>query len=248
MKKILNKLAILAVATTFFSNVASAEIKAGPVTITPGILVESQKIGEWNGLVANRNQPSVGVDLNLSHASGLYIYSALKQDRNDPQESASGTIDYEFCNSVGFANKINKLSYDLSFENCNYEGQIEQENLGTYVARASYAVNDKTIIGAAYAQNDTDGDISNNERIKFADFAYKLYATYNVGFADATITYGETEDLTKYYKAGLAKSYAGINFDLSYWNVYDVAAWVDRANPINNFETDHLVLTAKKTF
>jgi hypothetical protein len=248
MKKILNKLAVLAVATTFFSNVASAEIKAGPVTITPGILVESQKISEWNGIVTNRKQPSVGVDLNLSHASGLYIYSALKQDRTDPQDTEDGTVDYEFCNSLGFANKINKLSYDLSFENCNYEGLIEQENLGTYVARASYAVNDKTIIGAAYAQNDTGGDISYDERIKYGEFAYKLYATYNVGFADATITYGEAEEATKYYKAGLAKEYAGINFDLSYWNVYDVAAWITRTNPLNNWEADHLVLTAKKTF
>ena len=101
MKTKLNKLAALAVAATFFANVASAEIKAGPLTLTPGIIFESSKIAEFGGVIGNRSQASAGVDLNVALNSGIYLYSAYKQDKvyTSTQEAAgSGKVDYEFCN------------------------------------------------------------------------------------------------------------------------------------------------------
>lgn len=255
MKTKFNKLTALAIAATFFSNVANAEIKAGPLTLTPGIIFESSKVEEFTGIISNRSQASAGVDLNISHNSGIYLYSAFKQERNDESDRADGdgSVDYEFCNSLGFAKSFDKLNLDLSFENCYYEGAIsEPENSGRYYARASYNVNDKLLVGGAYALTDTEGDyLREDDDIvgEVAKDAFKFYGTFNAGPADITLTYGETDNLTDYYKVGLSKEVAGINFDLSYWDVSgDSYLNRDTIDGTSWAEREYLVLTAKKTF
>ena len=255
MKTKFNKLTALAIAATFFSNVANAEIKTGPLTLTPGIIFESSKISEFGGTIQNRSQASAGVDLNISHNSGIYLYSAFKQERTSESDEAdgSGSVDYEFCNSLGFAKSFDKLNLDLSFENCYYEGAIgEPENKGIYYARASYNVNDKLLVGGAYALSDTEGDYlydGNNVVGELGEDAFKFYGTFNAGPADITLTYGEADNLTDYYKVGLSKEVAGINFDLSYWDVSgDSYLNRDTIDGTDWAEREYLVLTAKKTF
>ncbi len=245
MKTILNKLAILAVATTFFLNVASAEIKAGPITINPGILFESTKINEWSGYSSNRNQPTYGVDLTLSHdVSGIYTYSAYKQERTDESiEAAAGSVDYEFCNTLGLAKKIDKVNLDLGYENCYYDGLKTTENTGIFFTRLGVNVDEKLLLGVAYAMDSTDGILS-NDGTKLSEDAFKLYATYDYGFAKVTATYGETDNLTEYYKVGIAKDIASINFDLSFWDVSMDDQWTKDPD----YDRQHLVLTAKKIF
>ena len=258
MKTKLNKLAALAVAATFFANVASAEIKAGPLTLTPGIIFESSKISEFGGTIGNRSQASAGVDLNVALNSGIYLYSAYKQDKvyTSTQEAAgSGKVDYEFCNSLGFAKSFNKLNLDLSFENCYYEdNKADPENNGTYYARAGYNVNDKLLVGGAYALSDTEGAhlfAANGTTVigELGEDAYKFYGTFNAGPADITLTYGESSNLTDYYKVGISKEVVGINFDLSYWDVSG-DSFLNRqaAGTSSIFDREFLVLTAKKTF
>ena len=258
MKTKLNKLAALAVAATFFANVANAEIKAGPLTLTPGIIFESSKISEFAGTIGNRSQASAGVDLNITHSSGIYLYSAYKQEKvytSTEEADGSGKVDYEFCNSLGFAKSFNKLNLDLSYENCYLEDAIaDPENVGVYYARASYNVNDKLLVGGAYALSDTEGDdlfAADGTTVigELVESAYKFYGTFNAGPADITLTYGEAENLTDYYKVGLSKEVVGINFDLSYWDVSgDSFLNTKAAGTSSIFDTEFLVFTAKNKF
>ena len=228
----------------FLSQAANSEIKAGPITLTPGIMFQSNYVGEFSGLTTNRTQPTYGADINISHNSGVYIYSAVKKLKNYPMQAdidAYGTFDWEFCNSLGYATKIQNLGLDASYENC-YQDKKTEENIGTFYLRANYDLTKQTSIGAAYANDTTDGSFIGAN--KFGSDAYKFFVSHDLNLAKATLTYGESDNLTKFYTVALNKDLFGINFDLAYWDV-DAAGWTGGTSDI---ERQLLVLSLKKTF
>jgi uncharacterized protein (TIGR02001 family) len=228
----------------FLSQAANSEIKAGPLTLTPGIMFQSNYVGEFTGLTTNRTQPTYGADINISHNSGVYVYSAVKKLKNYPMQAdidAYGTFDWEFCNSLGYATKIQNLGLDASYENC-YQDKKTEENIGTFYLRANYDLTKQTSIGAAYAKDTTDGSFEGAN--KFSSDAYKFFVSHDLNLAKATLTYGESDNATKFYTVALNKDFFGINFDLAYWNV-DAADWIGGASDI---ERELLVLSLKKTF
>jgi len=228
----------------FLSQAANSEIKAGPLTLTPGIMFQSNYVGEFNGLTTNRTQPTYGADINISHNSGVYVYSAVKKLKNYPMQAdidAYGTFDWEFCNSLGYATKIQNLGLDASYENC-YQDKKTEENIGTFYLRANYDLTKQTSIGAAYANDTTDGSFEGEN--KFGSDAYKFFVSHDLNLAKATLTYGESDNLTKFYTVALNKDLFGINFDLAYWDV-DAAGWTGGTSDI---ERQLLVLSLKKTF
>jgi hypothetical protein len=227
------------------SQAANSEIKVGPLTLTPGILASTAYVSEFSGTLNNASKSTYGADINISHNSGLYVYSKLQRSENFPDaESLAryGTYDYEFCNSLGYATKIKNLGLDASFENCYLDRRTE-ENAGIFYLRANYDLTKQTTIGAAYANDTTDGSVSNNG-IKFADDAYKFFISHDLNVAKATLTYGESDNFTKFYTVALNKDFFGVNFDLAYWDV-EAENWIGR----NTFlERELLVLSLKKTF
>jgi uncharacterized protein (TIGR02001 family) len=228
----------------FLSQAANSEIKAGPITLTPGIMFQSNYVGEFTGLTTNRTQPTYGADINISHNSGVYIYSAVKKLKNYPMQAdidAYGTFDWEFCNSLGYATKIQNLGLDASYENC-YQDKKTEENIGTFYLRANYDLTKQTSIGAAYANDTTDGSFVGAN--KFGSDAYKFFVSHDLNLAKAILTYGESDNLTKFYTVALNKDLFGINFDLAYWDV-DAAGWTGGTSDI---ERQLLVLSLKKTF
>ena len=228
----------------FLSQVANSEIKAGPLTLTPGIMFQSNYVGEFTGLTTNRTQPTYGADINISHNSGVYVYSAVKKLKNYPMQAdidAYGTFDWEFCNSLGYATKIQNLGLDASYENC-YQDKKTEENIGMFYLRANYDLTKQTSIGAAYAKDTTDGSF--DEEIKYNSDAYKFFVSHDLNLAKATLTYGESDNFTKFYTVALNKDLFGINFDLAYWDV-DAAGWTGGTSDI---ERQLLVLSLKKTF
>jgi hypothetical protein len=232
----------------FLSQVASAEFKLGPITATPGIMYQTNYVGEFTGIIANRSKPTYGVDLNLAHGSGLYLYNAFKEFKNDTDEDTLnqyGTFDYELCSVAGFANKIQNLNFDISYENCNIDAKTE-ENTGTFYARANADLTKTLNVGAAYAKSSTDGSIETIETgdVKFGQDAFKFTATYDLGVAKTTIAYGEANNFTKFTTLGLNKDFLGVNFDLTYWNV-EAANWT---GPDQSIDRELLVLSLKKTF
>lgn len=236
------------VSLVLFSQAANSEIKVGPLTLSPGIMFQTNYVGEFTGLTTNRTEPTYGVDVNIAHDTGAYIYSALKKLKNYPDaaSAANGTFDSEFCNSLGFANKIQSLNYDFSYENC-YVNTITAENTGTFYFRLSGEVVKGTALGAAYAKDTTDGQAAvAGTNPKFGQDAYKIFASQELPLAKATVTYGESKNLTDFYTVGLNKDVFGINFDLTYWNV-DTDNWVNLTN-LRYHNRELLVLSAKKTF
>ena len=228
----------------FLSQVANSEIKAGPLTLTPGIMFQSNYVGEFTGLTTNRTQPTYGADINISHNSGVYVYSAVKKLKNYPMQEdidAYGTFDWEFCNSLGYATKIQNLGLDASYENC-YQDKKTEENIGMFYLRANYDLTKQTSIGAAYANDTTDGNFEDAN--KFGGDAYKFFVSHDLNLAKATLTYGESDNFTKFYTVALNKDLFGINFDLAYWDV-DAAGWTGGTSDI---ERQLLVLSLKKTF
>ena len=228
----------------FLSQVANSEIKAGPLTLTPGIMFQSNYVGEFTGLTTNRTQPTYGADINISHNSGVYVYSAVKKLKNYPMQAdidAYGTFDWEFCNSLGYATKIQNLGLDASYENC-YQDKKTEENIGTFYLRANYDLTKQTSIGAAYAKDTTDGNFEGAN--KFGGDAYKLFVSHDLNLAKATLTYGESDNFTKFYTVALNKDFFGINFDLAYWDV-DGETWTGTGGDVTR---ELLVLSLKKTF
>jgi hypothetical protein len=228
----------------FLSQAANSEIKAGPLTLTPGIMFQSNYVGEFTGLTTNRTQPTYGADINISHNSGVYVYSAVKKLKNYPMQAdidAYGTFDWEFCNSLGYATKIQNLGLDASYENC-YQDKKTEENIGMFYLRANYDLTKQTSIGAAYANDTTDGYFESGN--KFGSDAYKFFVSHDLNLVKATLTYGESDNFTKFYTVALNKDLFGINFDLAYWDV-DAAGWTGGTSDI---ERQLLVLSLKKTF
>ena len=228
----------------FLSQVANSEIKAGPLTLTPGIMFQSNYVGEFTGLTTNRTQPTYGADINISHNSGVYVYSAVKKLKNYPMQADIddyGTFEWEFCNSLGYATKIQNLGLDASYENC-YQDKKTEENIGMFYLRANYDLTKQTSIGAAYAKDTTDGNFE--EEIKFGSDAYKLFVSHDLNLAKATLTYGESDNFTKFYTVALNKDFFGINFDLAYWDV-DGETWTGTGGDVTR---ELLVLSLKKTF
>lgn len=239
-KTIITSLASL----VLLSQAANSEIKAGPLTLTPGIMFQSNYVGEFNGLTTNRTQPTYGADINISHNSGIYVYSAVKKLKNYPDQAsidAYGTFDWEFCNSLGYATKIQNLGLDASYENC-YQDKKTEENIGTFYLRANYDLTKQTSIGAAYAKDSTDGSFEGTN--KYGSDGYKFFVSHDLNLAKATLTYGETDNLTKFYTVALNKDFFGINFDLAYWDV-DGETWTGTGGDVTR---ELLVLSLKKTF
>ena len=248
MKKTKNILAI-SFGILFASGVAKAEFKAGSLTITPGLLYQTNYVAEFSGSTTNKTQPTYGADVNISHPTGLYLYSAYKKLENYPDaanKAAYGTFDWEWCNSLGLAKNINSINLDASYENC-YVDKKTEENTGTLYLRASYDLNKQTTVGAAYARDLTGPQKYGTTPVRdVLEDAYKAFISHDLGLAKASLTYGKSDNFTEFYILGLSKEFLGVNFDLSYWDV-NAEDFVNRAQP-KFVERELLVLSVKKTF
>jgi hypothetical protein len=237
------------VSVLWLSQAAKAEIKAGPLTLTPGILFQSAYVGEFTGATTNRTQPTYGADINIAHNSGVYIYSAVKKLKNYPDASSIasyGTFDWEWCNSLGLAKSLNSINLDASYENC-YVDKKTEENTGSVYLRASYDLNKQTTIGAAYVKDLTGPAKYGSTPVRdVLEDAYKAYISHDLGLAKATVTYGQSDNFTEFYTLGLNKEFLGVNFDLTYWNV-SAENFVNTTQP-KLYDRELAVLSVKKTF
>ena len=227
------------------SQAANSQIKVGPLTLTPGILASTAYVDEFAAIMNNASKATYGADINISHNSGLYLYSKLQRSEHFPDAAdlaTYGTYDYEFCNSLGYATKIKSLGLDASYENCYIDRRTE-ENAGRFYLRANYDLTKQTTIGAAYMNESTEGFVSAGGD-RFGEDAYKFFISHDLNVAKATLTYGESDNFTKYYTVALNKDFFGVNFDLAYWDV-DAENWVGGDQYV---ERELLVFSLKKTF
>jgi len=237
-----------------FSQHVYSEMKLGKdLTLTPSIGAASQKIGSTSGIVANRNQPSLNAGLSLNHSSGLYALYSIAQDEQDRVNVASlGNYSYEACGVLGANKAIDKITLDISFEDC-YVDQRNNKHNGTYYITASTQATKEIELSATYWISDTEGaygaGASGALRYFVDGYGYNFGGAANTEIGKVGIRYGLSENNTDWFKFSLSREIVGLNVDLSYWIVSSVSDtnYVSSSDQkVNN--RSHLILNVSKSF
>jgi len=237
-----------------FSHTVYSEVKLGKdLTLTPSIGAASQKIAGTSGAVANRNQPSLNAGLSLNHTSGLYaLYSVAQDEQDSASVAAMGNYSYEACGVLGFNKGIDAVTLDFSFEDC-YVGQRTNKRTGTFYTTATFTASKQLDFSATYFKDDTDGALGANgtsaQTYLVSGKGFNLAANYLFPIAKATLRYGVNDNFTNWYKISFAKEFAGLNFDLAFWNVNSEGNtnFVSLTDQKVN-DRQHIILNVSKSF
>ena len=103
-------------------------------TINATIGAASQKYSR--GFVSNRNQPTSFLYLDYVSPVGFYINSALTYDKSD-----SGSYSNEWCNTPGYKKRIDKITFNLSYQVCEYQSVTQY---GYYQIKLNGEITDLT--------------------------------------------------------------------------------------------------------
>ena len=237
-----------------FSQTVYSEVKLGKdLTLTPSVGLASQKIAGTSGAVANRNKPSLNAGISLNHTGGLYALYSVAQDQQDRSSvSTMGNYKYEACGVVGFNKGIDKVTLDLSFEDC-YVGQNNNKRTGTFYTTATFAASKELELTATYFLDDTGGGygagaVAGNRYLIQAE-GYSVAANYSFPIAKASLRVGESKNFTTWTKLSFSKEIMGINFDLALWDVNSERGtnYVSTTDQKVN-DRGHLILNASKSF
>ena len=239
MKKIL----LTSLATTaLMTQTSFAEFKLGSFgSISPSISAASQKYSK--GEITNRNQPTASVGLDYNSPIGIYLSAAANAENSD----ARNAVDYsvEYCLTPGIKKTFDKMSIDVSYENC----EVGSHATGWFQTKLGFEVNKQTNIAVNYYNESSGGRLGADGRSQIGKEAYEAQISYNFGPVTATAGYLIFDKLLNTASVGISKEVAGVSFDLSYYNVQ---AETNRSfvaqNDYNNIGTDHIILSAKKSF
>lgn len=246
MKKILFFLTI----SLLFSNASYAIDLSKDLKLVPTIGASSQQISGNTGVVGNRNKPSGYVGATLKHSVGPYISLTTTQNQNDIESNSSGKYKYETCGVVGLNPSIQKLSVNLSFENCKI-GTNTDKNTGIFYFGLSGEVAKDLSLYANYWKDDNDGaaGVSAGKSNFILGKGYNGGFTYSLPVASLGLAYGKSDNFSTWYKASVGKELAGINLDLSIWKVN----MTNNRNYISQsyqkaHDREHVILNVSKSF
>jgi len=249
------KIVKLSICSIFlFSQNVYSEIKLGKdLTLTPSIGAVSQKIGGTSGVVANRNNPGLNAGLSLNHSSGLYALYSIAQDQQDRASVPTlGNYSYEACGVLGANKAIDKITLDISFEDCYVDQRTNKHN-GTYYFTASTQATKDIELSATYWVSDSAGGngagASGPNKYLVDGYGYNFGGAANTELGKVGIRYGLSENNTDWVKFSLSREIVGLNADLSYWIVSSVSDtnYVSSSDQkVNN--RSHLILSVSKSF
>ena len=249
---------------TFTSKVNAQLIKGSFGTLSPYIGGSSLKI-DSKGAVTNRNQPfyTFGFDYASPKAGPINFYYNMDyaRDRSDAKverEAPAYKSTYYFCNTPGVSTNFDKITFNVSYNNCSYismKDVAQDDDDGVRQFEFSMAATEKFTYFINYYFSDTGGyraDVATGGTGtgKVVKDIRQIGGVYNFDIFNLGASYTDAYKYTKVKKVSLSKEILTVNVDLSY---YDVDANSNRAfmsadNKRHIFDKKHLVLSAKKAF
>ena len=238
------------VSIALLSQVANAQTKVGNAGVITGtVSAASQYVSK--GFDANRDKPTASLTGEFASSTDIQLIlgAGVFYSRPDhPVDSGEG-YDYELDYNVGIRKSFDKLTLDLGYSVFSYPQVPDRANAdtGQYYAKAVLAATKNTFISVYYEQDDTGGlkpASDNTPTGKTAQRYVELGLSHNFGPATANVSYGDFNDYGSFYKLGLAKELAGINFTADY-----IDQDRDRATWNANWKNEKfLVVGASKSF
>jgi len=255
---------IAVIVFTFTSKVNAQLIKGSFGTLSPYIGGSSLKI-DSKGLVTNRNNPfyTLGFDYTSPKAGPINFYYNMDyaRDRSDAKvdrETPAYKSTYYFCNTPGVSTNFDKITFNVSYNNCSYismKDVAQDDDDGVRQFEFSMAATEKFTYFINYYYNDTGGyraDVatSGSGIGKVVKDTRQIGGVYNFDVFNLGASYTDASKFSKVKKISLSKEIFTVNVDLSY---YDVDANSDRAFMSADYkrhilDKKHLVLSAKKSF
>jgi hypothetical protein len=236
---------ILSFLFSFFlmTQLSFSEMKLGNAgSISATVAAASGKYSK--GILSNRNQPTASLGLEYNSPFGVYFATSIANDAND--KGTTPDYSYEWCKTPGYKTKVDKVSVDLSYEDCKLESTT---TTGTYQAKLNFEANKNTNVFLNYYQDSTEGARRNVGNGTMAKWTYEAGLSYDFGPFVTTASYLETEKQLTVMSLGLSKEVLGINFSGTYYSVNsnNDTNYVSLANQ-RTIDHDHFIISASKTF
>lgn len=239
----MKKIILTSLATTALMTQASfAEFKLGSFgTITPSISAASQKYSK--GIISNRNQPTASVGLDYNSPIGLYLTAYANSENSDAGSGRDYSVEY--CVTPGVKKTFDKVTLDLSYENCMTGSRDD----GFFQVKLGFEANKDTNINLNYYNESTGGIKGADNRSEIAKEAYEAQISYNFGPVTATAGYLIYDKFLESASLGLSKQVAGVDFDLSVYSVRSDknTSYLSRGTQ-DNISAEHIIFSAKKSF
>lgn len=220
-----------------------SEMKLGNAgSISATVAAASGKYSK--GLLTNRNQPTASLGIDYNSPFGLYLSTSIANDAND--KGTTPDYSYEWCYTPGYKSNFNKVSVDLSYENCKLKSTT---TTGTYQAKFNVEANKNTNVFLNYYQDLTEGTRRAVGNGTMAKWTYEAGLSYNFGPFVTTASYLETEKLLTVMSLGISKEILGINLAGTFYSVNsnNDANYVSVASQ-RTIDHDHFIISASKTF
>lgn len=239
------------VSLALLSQTAYAQTKVGNAGVITGTVgAASQYISK--GFDYNRDKPTASLTGEFASSTDIQLIlgAGIFYSRPDFPETAGAGYDYELDYNIGIRKSFDKLTLDLGYSHFTFPQVPDRFNTdtGQYYAKAVFAATKDTSLSVYYEQDDTSGFKPGSDRTPTGTTAERyveIGLSHNFGPATANVSYGDYDDFGSFYKLGLAKEFAGINFTADYIDQdRDSATW--NADKIKGEQ--FFVVSASKSF
>lgn len=200
----------------------------------------------FRGVSQTDEDPAIQGGLDVSHDSGLYIGTWAsnvdfnEEDSTDP--AADDAADMELDVYLGYASEIGDISYDVSFLRYFYPGADADLEYNELIAKLGYSDFTGTLGYSNDVFNSDETGIYYN--LSYAhEFMEAFTVTAGAGYYDfdENVNGAGAPDSYVDYHVGVAKPFAGFDFDLSW---YDTDS--DGADLYGDIADSRVVLTISK--
>lgn len=218
-------LAISAATTVTVSGFACAETVNSPIgdfDVSMNATLTTDYI--YRGVSQTQGKGAIQGGLDVAHESGLYV--GTWASNVDFADAKGNDANVEFDYYVGFTNNItDDISYDLGWIKYDYPSATAANFSEFYGSLSAYGFT----IGAAYSDDFTGfGSNGGNDSTLYSYIGYEYTLPYEIGLALQYANYDfkdaaffnsagiQKEDSYNDWSVGLTKTYAGLDFGLTY--------------------------------
>jgi uncharacterized protein (TIGR02001 family) len=193
----------------------------------------------------NRDKPTASLTGEFASSSNvqLILGAGIFAARPNLPETAGLSYDYEMNYYGGLRKVIDKVTLEAGYIYIDYpQASKNDENMGSYYGKASFQATKDTSFRVYFEQDDTGGAV-NTDKGKLIQNYIEVGFSHNLGPATLNASYGDFQNLVKYYKAGLAKEIMGFNVSADY-----IDNEKNKRNSPDKHDNQLVVLSVSKSF